>query len=134
MKKSEIIQNLLSEYLSIDTHITDEMKVPEMPVKVSNIDEAESIQKARTDAQYFNVDLRRKRLERIGRKTEIENEIRSLSPMNVWIPYWVDNQIYHVGFQTTDWPMDTPRMRLKKEGENLSNLKHIVNAGVSRFS
>ena len=122
--KANQIQNLLTEYLSIETNIGTEVKVPQMPVSVSHLNEAKSIQAQIDNAILHNKAIKEQRSRNGFRKNQIEDQIRKLSPMNIWVPYWVNDQIIRVGFETTDWPMHVPRMMLKYEGQELKKLKH----------
>lgn len=123
--KSDKIQNLLSEYLLLDQRsVGTKIQVPEMPVSVSNVEEAEAIQANINNAVKHNDGVIENIIAKRHRKKDIEHQIRGLSPMNVWVPYTVDDKTIYIGFETSDWPMDIPRMMLKYEGEELRKLKH----------
>ena len=125
LTKSDKIHNLLSEYLLLDQRsVGTKIPVPEMTVSVSNVEEAEAIQANINNAVKHNEGIVAQISANGYRKNQIEYQIRELSPMNVWVPYTVGDKTIYIGFETSDWPMDIPRMMLKYEGEELRKLKH----------
>lgn len=124
--QAQQIEQLLAEYMQLPTEPPQSIEVPQMPVKVSSLTEAQETQALIEEIRCQNVAARREFLEAVGRRTKIEDAIRGAMTMNVWVPFWVNDELLYVGFETTDWPMHRPQMMIRKEGEELRPLRHRI--------